>query len=87
MKQTGPHYAKYIYKFEINKDREFLRVFLPTLPLRVMKIGAKQVFYMNRVMELYILYTQICKIQVYETFVNMFVFSLNRLTPSRGEGV
>ena len=24
VKQTGPHYAKYIYKFEINKDREFL---------------------------------------------------------------
>ena len=21
---VGPHYAKYIYKFEINKDREFL---------------------------------------------------------------
>ena len=38
-------------------------------------------------MELYILYTQICKIHRYETFVNMFVFSLNRLTPSRGEGV
>ena len=24
VKQTGPHYAIYIYKFEINKDREFL---------------------------------------------------------------
>ena len=24
VKQTGPHYAEYIYKFEINKDREFL---------------------------------------------------------------
>ena len=24
VKQTGPHYAKYIYKFEINKDHEFL---------------------------------------------------------------
>ena len=57
------------------------------MSLRQMKIGAKQVFYMNRVMELYILYTQICKIQIYETFANMFVFSLNRLTPSRGEGV
>ena len=42
---------------------------------------------LNRVMELYIFYTQIRKIHRYETFVNMFVFSLNRLTPSRGEGV
>ena len=24
VKQTEPHYAKYIYKFEINKDRKFL---------------------------------------------------------------
>ena len=30
---------------------------------------------------------QICKIHRYETFVNMFVFYLNRLTPSRGERV
>ena len=36
---------------------------------------------------MYILYMQICKIHRYEIFVNMFVFSLNRLTPSRGEGV
>ena len=35
---------------------------------------------LNRVMELYILYTQLCKIHRYATFVNMFVFSLNRLT-------
>ena len=28
---------------------------------------------------MYILYMQICKIHRYETFVNMFVFSLNRL--------
>ena len=27
---------------------------------------------------MYILYTQICKKHRYETFVNMFVFSLNR---------
>ena len=27
---------------------------------------------LNRVMELYILYTQICKIHRYETFVNMY---------------
>ena len=42
---------------------------------------------LNRVTELYILFTQICKIHRYETFENMFVFSLNRLTPSRGEGI
>ena len=30
---------------------------------------------------------QICKIHRYETFVNMFVFSLNRLTPGQGERV
>ena len=42
---------------------------------------------LNRVTELYILYTQICKIHRYETFVNMFVFSLNRLEPSWGEGI
>ena len=57
-----------------------------------MKLGSKQVFLyeilpLNRVTELYILYTQICKIHRYETFVNMFVFSLNRLTPIRGEGI
>ena len=38
---------------------------------------------LNRVIELYILYMQICEIHIYETFVNMFVFSLNRLTPTR----
>ena len=39
VKQTGPHYAIYIYTFEINKDREFLS--------RVMELGSKQVFYMK----------------------------------------
>ena len=40
---------------------------------------------LNRVEEMYILSAmQICKIHRYETFVNMFVFSLNRLTPGRG---
>ena len=52
--------------------------------------GSKQVFYMKFTFEqshgIVFLYTQICKIHRYETFVNMFVFSLNRLTPSRGEG-
>ena len=38
---------------------------------------------LNRVEEMYILSMQIRKIHKYETFVNMFVFSLNRLTPSR----
>ena len=80
MKQTGPHYAKYIYKFEINKDREFLEAWLQISILY-------EILPLNRVTELYILYTQICKIHRYETFVNMFVFSLNRLTPSRGEGI
>ena len=46
-----------------------------------------EILTLNRVMELYILYTQICKIHRYETFVNMSLFSLNRLTPSRCEGV
>ena len=35
---------------------------------------------------MYILSMQICKIHRYETFVNVFVFSLNRLTPGRGVG-
>ena len=38
---------------------------------------------LNRVMELYIMYTQICKIDRNETFVYMFVFSLNRLVGVR----
>ena len=46
-----------------------------------------EILALNRVTELYILYMQICKIHRYETFVNMFVLSLNRLTPSRGEGI
>ena len=75
MKQTGPHYAKYIYKFEIK-----IVAWLQTSILY-------EILPLNRVTELYILYTQICKIHRYETFVNMFVFSLNRLTPSRGEGI
>ena len=36
---------------------------------------------------MYILSMQICKIHRYETFVNMFVFSLNRLTPGQDERV
>ena len=39
---------------------------------------------LNRVEEMYILSMQIYKIHRYETFVNMFVFSLNRLTPGQG---
>ena len=83
MKQTGPHYAKYIYRFEINKDREFLKSNEALLQTSILY----EILPLNRVTELYILYTQICKIHRYETFVNMFVFSLNRLTPSRGEGI
>ena len=41
---------------------------------------------LNRVEEMYSLSMQICKIHRYEAFVNMFVFSLNRLTPGRGGG-
>ena len=36
---------------------------------------------------MYILSMQICKIYRYETFVNMFEFSLDRLTPGQGERV
>ena len=36
---------------------------------------------------MYILSMHICKIHRYETFVNMFVFSLNRLTPGQGERI
>ena len=35
----------------------------------------------------YILYTQIFNIHEYETFINMFILSLKRLTSSRSEGV
>ena len=42
---------------------------------------------LNRVEEMYILSMQICKIHRYETFVNKFVSSLNRLTPGQGERV
>ena len=36
---------------------------------------------------MYILSMQICMVHIHETFVNMFVFSLNRLTPGQGERV
>ena len=47
----------------------------------------KEILPLNRVEEMYILSVQICKIHRYETFVNMFVFSLNRLTPGQAERV
>ena len=87
VEQTGPHFAKYIiYKFEIKivssikSNEAWLQ---PSISYDILPL--------NRVMELYILYMQICNIHKSETFINMFIFflslSLNRLTPSRGGGV
>ena len=66
MKQTGPHYAKYIYKFEIKIVSSFKsnEAWLQTSILY-------EILPLNRVTKLYILYTQICKIHRYEIFVNM----------------
>ena len=83
MKQTGSHYGMpntFISSKQIKVVSPFKSIdaWLQTSILY-------EILPLNRVTELYILYTH--KIHRYETFVNMFVFSLNRLTPSRGEGI
>ena len=53
----------------------------------VSSFQSKEILPLNRVEEIYILSVRICKIHRYETFVNMFVFSLDRLTPSQAERI
>ena len=53
----------------------------------VSSFKSNEILPLNRVEEMYILSVQICKIHRYETFVNMFVFSLNWLTPGQAERV
>ena len=53
----------------------------------VSSFQSKEILPLNRVEEIYILSVRICKIHRYETFVNMFVFSLDRLTPGQAERI
>ena len=69
-----------MHKFE--KNHEFLEV---------MKPGSEQIFYIKFYLctqsSNHIVYLVYANIYKYVTFINMLIFSLNRLTVCRSEGV